>query len=94
MSTLISFILVIIGAINWLSIAIFQFDIVAGIFGSQADTYSRIIYGLVGIAALWLTYAAIRLKGRLNVSGNHSIDEQLFSMNKTEAADMLDRNNY
>lgn len=46
-------ILVIIGGINWGSIGIFQFDIVAWIFGGQGAIVSRIIYTLVGLAAIW-----------------------------------------
>mgnify|MGYP002512445911 CR=1 FL=1 len=45
--------LVIIGGINWGLIGLFQFDLVAWIFGSQAALGSRIIYGLVGLGALW-----------------------------------------
>ena len=45
--------LVIIGAINWLLIGLFQFDLVAAIFGGQAAIVSRIIYSLVGLAGLW-----------------------------------------
>ena len=45
--------LVIIGAINWGSIGIFGFDIVAALFGGQAAIISRIVYTLVGIAGLW-----------------------------------------
>ena len=45
--------LVIIGAINWLLIGLFQFDLVAAIFGGQAAVVSRIIYALVGLAGLW-----------------------------------------
>lgn len=46
--------LVIIGAVNWGSIGLFQFDIVAWIFGGQGDIISRIIYTLVAISGLWL----------------------------------------
>ena len=49
----IALILAIIGGINWGSIGLFRFDIVAWIFGSQAALPSRIIYTIVGIAALW-----------------------------------------
>ena len=45
--------LVIIGGINWGLIGLFQFDLVAWIFGSQAALGSRIVYGLVGLSALW-----------------------------------------
>ena len=43
--------LVIIGAINWLLIGLFNFDLVATIFGAMS-VMSRIIYILVGIAGL------------------------------------------
>ncbi|MGI6255898.1 MAG: DUF378 domain-containing protein [Acutalibacter sp.] len=45
--------LVVIGGINWGLVGIFRFDLVAWIFGGQAAILSRIIYTLVGIAALW-----------------------------------------
>ena len=45
--------LAIIGALNWGSIGIFKFDIVAAIFGGQTATVSRIIFTLVGLAGLW-----------------------------------------
>lgn len=46
--------LVIIGAVNWGSIGLFGFDIVAWIFGGQGEIVSRIIYTLVAISGLWL----------------------------------------
>lgn len=44
-------VLTIIGAINWGLIGIFNFDLVAAIFGDMS-TFSRIIYTLVGISGL------------------------------------------
>lgn len=49
----ISLILVVIGALNWGSIGLFQFDIVAWIFGGQGAILSRIIYTLVALAGIW-----------------------------------------
>ena len=49
----ISLALVIIGALNWGSIGLFQFDIVAWIFGSQAAAASRIVYVIIALAGLW-----------------------------------------
>ena len=49
----ISLALVIIGAINWALVGVFQFDLVAWIFGGQTALLSRIIYSLVGLAGLW-----------------------------------------
>lgn len=46
-------ILVIIGGLNWGSIGIFQFDIVAWLFGDQMNILSRIIYTAVALAAIW-----------------------------------------
>ena len=53
MLDIIALILNIIGGINWGLIGIFQFDLVAWIFGGQGAILSRIIYTLVGVAALW-----------------------------------------
>ena len=49
----IALILTIIGGINWGSIGIFGFDFEGAIFGGQDAIFSRIIFALVGIAALW-----------------------------------------
>ena len=47
-----SLVITIIGAINWLLVGLFRFDLVAYICGGQASTLSRIIYTIVGIAGL------------------------------------------
>lgn len=49
----ISLVLVIIGAINWGSIGLFQFDLVSWIFGGQDAILSRIVYTLVALAGIW-----------------------------------------
>lgn len=49
----ISLLLTIIGGINWLLVGVFQFDLVAWIFGGQGALISRIIYTVIGAAALW-----------------------------------------
>lgn len=46
-------VLVIIGAINWGLISLFQFDLVAALFGGSNTVLSRIVYGLVGLAGLY-----------------------------------------
>ena len=48
-----SLILTIIGGINWLLVGLFRFDLVAYLCGGQTATISRVIYTIVGIAALW-----------------------------------------
>ena len=54
-ATIIAFTLVIIGALNWLLVGIFAFDLVAFIFGSMS-VVSRIVYGLVGAASVWVMF--------------------------------------
>ncbi|HIY20439.1 MAG TPA: DUF378 domain-containing protein [Candidatus Flavonifractor merdigallinarum] len=49
----IALILAIIGGLNWGSIGLFRFDLVAFLFGGSDSLISRIIYILVGVAALW-----------------------------------------
>lgn len=49
----IALILLIIGGVNWGSIGLFRFDIVAWIFGGQGSVLSRIVYTIVGLCALW-----------------------------------------
>lgn len=49
----IALILSIIGSINWGLIGLFQFDLVAWIFGGQDAILSRIIYAVIGLAGLW-----------------------------------------
>ena len=49
----IALILSIVGSINWGLVALFQFDLVAWLFGGQASIFSRIIYTIIGLAGLW-----------------------------------------
>ncbi len=51
--------LLIIGGLNWGLVGLFQFDLVAAIFGSQSAMLSRVVYILVGISA---AYQAITWK--------------------------------
>ena len=48
-----SLVITIIGAINWLLVGLFQFDLVASIFGGADALVSRIIYVIIGLAGLW-----------------------------------------
>ncbi|MFZ4648930.1 MAG: DUF378 domain-containing protein [Patescibacteria group bacterium] len=52
---IIALLLVIIGGLNWGLVGIFNFDLVAAIFGNMA-TLSRIVYALVGLSAVWLIF--------------------------------------
>ena len=48
-----SLLLVIIGAINWGLIGLFQFDLIAFLFGGQVALISRVLYTIVGAAGVW-----------------------------------------
>ncbi|MCC8048978.1 MAG: DUF378 domain-containing protein [Oscillospiraceae bacterium] len=49
----IALILAIIGGLNWGCVGLFRFDLVAYLFGGQTATVSRVVYTLVGLAAIW-----------------------------------------
>lgn len=56
----IALILVIIGGINWGLIGLFRFDLVAAIFGDMS-AFSRVIYTLVGVGALYILIHSLKL---------------------------------
>jgi len=58
----IALILVVIGALNWALVGLFEFDLVGAMFGGMTSMLSRIIFTLVGIAGIW----ALTFFGRLN----------------------------
>lgn len=66
----IALILAIIGGINWGSIGLFQFDLVAWLCGGSGSVISRLIYALVGIAALWCI--SLLFRDRDSVEGETS----------------------
>ncbi len=45
-------VLVTVGALNWGLVGLFQFDLVAALFGGQSGGIARIVYSLVGIAGV------------------------------------------
>ena len=49
----IALLLTIVGALNWGTIGIFQFDMVAFLFGGQDALLSRVVYSLVALAGIW-----------------------------------------
>ena len=55
--------LLIIGGLNWGSVGLFQFDLVAFACGGSASMISRIVYTLVGLSALWCVTLLFRDRG-------------------------------
>ncbi|MCQ2399125.1 MAG: DUF378 domain-containing protein [Clostridia bacterium] len=53
-TTVVAYVLAIIGALVWLLVGLFGFNLVAAVFGDQI--FARIIYSLVGLAGLWLIF--------------------------------------
>ena len=60
----IALILTIVGALNWGSIGLFQFDIVAWLGGGQSGLISRIIYTVVALAGVWCISLLFRTRER------------------------------
>lgn len=54
----------VIGALNWGSIGLFQFDIVAWLFGGQDALISRIVYTVVALAGIWCISLIFRARER------------------------------
>jgi uncharacterized membrane protein YuzA (DUF378 family) len=55
----IALVLVIVGGLNWGLVGALQFDLVEAILGS-IPVLQRIVYGLVGLAALYMIYFAVK----------------------------------
>jgi uncharacterized membrane protein YuzA (DUF378 family) len=60
----IALVLLIVGGLNWLLVGLFQFDLVATLFGGQAAIVSRIVYTLVGISAVYIAFDAFSFEKR------------------------------
>lgn len=61
----ITLVLLVVGGLNWLLVGLFDFDLVAAIFGDMSAG-SRLIYTLVGISALIVLFTSFRLVNRDN----------------------------
>ena len=59
-------ILSIIGSLNWGLVGIFQFDLVAWLFGGQDMVISRILYTVIGLAGLWCISLLLRRFRRMD----------------------------
>ncbi len=84
------FVITIIGSLNWLCIGFFQYDFVAGLFGTQSSIFSRFVYIIIGISAIFLTYAVIRYRGRLTIKKNKN--QQQVLLNKQPMPENINQN--
>lgn len=62
-------ILTIVGGLNWGSIGLFRFDLVAWIFGGQDALLSRIIYTVIALAGIWCISLLFRERESEDVVG-------------------------
>ena len=66
----IALIISIIGALNWGSIGLFQFDIVAWLCGGVGTIAARIIYTVVALAGIWCISLLFRERESLESTGD------------------------
>ncbi|MBQ0133869.1 MAG: DUF378 domain-containing protein [Clostridiales bacterium] len=65
----IALLLAIIGGLNWGSVGLFRFDLVAWLFGGQTATVSRVVYTLVGLASVWCVSLLFRARDEADELG-------------------------
>ena len=64
----IALLLVIVGAVNWGLVGLFQFDLVATLFGGQTATLSRVVYTLVGLSGVVVAATSAALAGSRDIA--------------------------
>lgn len=57
-------VVVIIGALNWGLVGLFQFDLVAALFGGQESPLSHVAYTMVGLSALVVAFTSSAYRHR------------------------------
>ena len=57
--------LIILGALNWGSVGLFNFDVIAWVFGGGTAVVSRIIYTVVALAGLWCISLLFRERSKV-----------------------------
>ena len=66
----VSYILVLLGAVNWGLIGIFNFNLVSAIFMGPRSMGAIIVYSLIALAAIWLIISPMIINGMLKLQGN------------------------
>ena len=69
-------VLVVVGALNWGSVAVARVDLVAALFGlsfGEVSALTAVVYGLVGVAGLYQALFWKRVQGRwMQPAGHHA----------------------
>lgn len=63
-------VLAILGALNWGSIGLFQFDIVAWICGGAGSLVARVIYTVIALAGVWCVSLLFREREDMTTPAN------------------------
>lgn len=66
----VSYILVLLGAVNWGMFGIFNFNLVSAIFMGPRSMGAIIVYSLIALAAIWLIISPMITNGMLKLQGN------------------------
>lgn len=74
-ANLISYILVLLGALNWGLFGIFDFNLVSSIFGGARSIGAIIVYSLIALSAIWLIISPMITNGMLKLIGNREARE-------------------
>ena len=82
----IALILAVIGGLNWGLVGLFRFDLVAYLFGGQTATVSRIVYTLVGIAAVWCISLLFRERDAADEASRLSNESHFVGLSFEKAA--------
>ena len=74
-ANIISYILVLLGAVNWGLFGFFDFNLVSEIFMGPRSVGSIIVYSLILLAAIWLNISHIITNGALKLRGDRTVTE-------------------
>ena len=74
-ANLISYVLVLLGALNWGLFGIFNFNLVSAIFMGPRSVGAIIVYTLIALASIWLIISPIITNGALKLRGNRVVRE-------------------
>ena len=64
-------VLLVVGGLNWGLVGLFQFDLVAAVFGGQGSLLSRMVYSLVGLSAIYQAAQWKAIQRRWNLADSH-----------------------
>jgi len=101
MFNFVTLMIIISGAINWFCIGVFQFDIIAGIFGTQSHFFSRFVYTVIGLAGFWFLLVTFVKHGQLSLfkprtkkskTATSNIEEKEIETTNTDTSELDDNN--